>query len=253
MAESALKKALVALASAVAQGVIHDDPAATGPALVTAMLAGDPVSQHCAAELGTADTVTTVFYAKRACVVKTAGIIVTTTLAFNAAEYRTMELKVCDGAGVVGAAIATLTTVTVALTAATKRAFTLPTGGQALGIRGEAGGEAKAFLQLEKPDGVGGFGGVAARGDADDGPGEEATPAGEGNGASTLAPAERAGMAALDREPPALDAAPTLEHHSAPRIVTVETTPLPPRLCASPIRASRTWLAASPRSCFTSS
>src|SRR3990172_6101400 len=132
MAESALKKALVALASAVAQGVIHDDPAATGPALVTAMLAGDPVSQHCAAELGTADTVTTVFYAKRACVVKTAGIIVTTTLAFNAAEYRTMELKVCDGAGVVGAAIATLTTVTVALTAATKRAFTLPTGGQAL-------------------------------------------------------------------------------------------------------------------------
>src|SRR3990172_6052660 len=127
------------------------------------------------------------------------------------------------------------------------------TGGQLLGVGLEAGGEAKAFREFEEADGVGRLGGVTAGGDADDRPGEEAAAAREGDGASALAPAEGAGMARLQGKLSALGAATRLQHQSLPRIVTVLTTPVPPRLWASPIRAFRTWLAASPRSCFTSS
>ena len=71
------------------------------------------------------------------------------------------------------------------------------TGGQFLRVGIEPGGETKAFFQLEETDGIGRLGGVAARGNADDRPGEEASAAREGDDAAARAPAEWAGTALL--------------------------------------------------------
>jgi len=126
-------------------------------------------------------------------------------------------------------------------------------GREPRGVTLEARREPRALHELEEADRVRRLGLVARGCHTDHRPRDEPAAPREGDVAAVGGAAGGAGASPIEREGAAAGAATGRERQSLPRIVTVLTTPVPPRLWARATSACRTWFAASPRSCRTSS
>src|SRR5205807_2545965 len=126
-------------------------------------------------------------------------------------------------------------------------------GREPRGVALEARREPRALRQLEEADCVRRLGLVARGCHTDHRPRDEPAAPREGDVAAVGGAARGAGASPIERERAAAGAATGRERQSLPRNVTVLTTPVPPRLWARATSGFRTWFAASPRSCRTSS